>query len=274
MTRMSRMSRIARTQPLLLGCALLLTACGAESPPPEAVEPAEPAAATEPEQSPAFLALHVYNPTSDEAHEQFLARLGELNRAVASSGHPETQYRAWKVMGEQAGDYGYLFGSLWADRATYEAVHEHDDYKAVMARFEQEGFEPFEGEVYNQYVALNRSATEPPPMPEGGPKLLALHRFNLPSTAAEQQLAGILNDFTEAVGHAGHPETAYALWKVTGEQAGEFAYVFGSLWADQAAYDAAHEHADFQAVMETHEAAYQGLITEEVYNRYERLTLP
>lgn len=254
---------------LSLGGILVLAACATETPPetPETTEASEMAAPA----SPTFLALHLYNPASDDAHQQFLTFLDELSQAVASAGHPETRYRVWKVTGEQAGDHGYLFGSLWADRATYDAVHEHDAYKAVMTPFEESGLEPFEAEVYNRYAALNPPTTGLAPMPEGGPTFLAVHLFNLPSAEAEEQLVGMLDDLNGAISEAGHPETQYGVWKVTGEQNGDYAYVFGSAWADRAAYDAAHEHAEYKALMEQHQEAYENLIPEQIYNKYELL---
>jgi quinol monooxygenase YgiN len=253
---------------LPLGCVLALAACAAE-PPPEPVETTEAPEATAPPSGPTFLALHLYNPASDEAHQQFLTVLDELNQAVASAGHPETRYGVWKVTGEQAGEHSHLFGSLWADRATYDAVHEHADYKAVFAKFEESGLEPFEAEVYNRYTAVNPAGSGP--MPEGGLTFLSVHVFNLASAEAETQLVGMLNEFNEAVTAAGHPETRYRVWKVTGEQTGEHAYVFGSGWADRATYDAVHEHADYKALQEKHREAYERLMGEQVYNHYERI---
>ena len=251
-----------------LGCILVLVACATETPP----EPAETTQAPEAtEQAPgfSFLALHLYNPASDDAHQQLLAGLGELSQAVAGAGHPETRYRTWKVTGEQDGDFGHLFGSLWADRATYDAVHEHDDYKAVVTPFEDPGLEALEGEVYNRYELLNSPTTAPAPMPDGGPTFLSVHLFNLASTDAEKELVGIQEEFNDALSEAGHPETRYAVWKVTGDQTGDYAYVSGSAWADRATYDTAHEHPSYKALQEKHEEAYKNLVDEQIYNKYE-----
>ncbi len=255
---------------LPLGGILVLAACTTETPPetPETTEATEMAA---PASGPTFLALHLYNPASDDAHQQFLTFLDELTQAVASAGHPETRYRVWKVTGEQTGDHGYLFGSLWADRATYDAVHEHDAYKAVMTPFEESGIEPFEAEVYNRYTALNPPTTGLAPISEVGPTLLAVHLFNLPSAEAEEQLVGILDDLNGAISKAGHSETRYGVWKVTGEQTGDYAYAFGSAWADRAAYDAVHDDQDYKALREQHQEAYDNLIPDEIYNKYDLL---
>ena len=52
----------------------------------------------------------------------------------------------------------------------------------------------------------------------------------------------MLDEFSEVVARAGHPETRYRVWKVTGEQAGDHAYLFGSAWVDRDVYDAVHAH--------------------------------
>ena len=253
---------------LPLGCILVLMACATETPP----EPAETTEAPEASgQAPgfSFLALHLYNPASDEAHQQLLTALDGLSQAVASVGHPETRYRVWKVTGEQSGDHGHLFGSLWADRATYDAVHEHADYKAVMTKIEESGLEALEAEVYNRYTLLNPPTTPPPALPDEGPTFLSVHVFNLPSAEAEEQLVGMLDELSGAIANAGHPETRYGVWKVSGDQAGDYAYVLGSAWADRATYDTTHEHDDYKALQEQHEETYKSLVGDEIYNKYE-----
>ena len=154
------------------------SACASETPEPEAAETPEVTEMAEAPSGPPFLALHLYNPASDEAHQRFLGFLSELNEAVASTGQSNTQYRVWKVTGEPTGDYTYLFGSIWADRATYDAVHDHDAYKAVMARIENSGLKPFQAEVYNRYSLLNPASGETPPMPGDGATYLSMHLLN------------------------------------------------------------------------------------------------
>ena len=253
----------------LMGCLIVAAAC-AETPEPEATEDAV-VATTEAASGPSFLALHLYNPPDEAAHQQFLAGFAGLNAAVAEAGHPETQYVAWKVSGDQEGDFGYLFGSVWADRATYEAVHGHEAYMAAMAALEESGIEPAADEVYNRYEQLSPPAADPAPMPGEGPTFLANHLFNLPSADSEQEVIAMLEEFNAAVAAAGHPETRYTLWKVTGEQAGDYTYLFGSLWADREVYDAVHAHPAHQSLIETYGEAYETLVGEEVYNRYERV---
>jgi quinol monooxygenase YgiN len=254
----------------VFGCIVLAAACG-EAPQPEATE-AQPGTTVPATAGPSFLALHLYNPGSDSAHEELLGGLSDLNEAVAEAGHPETRYAVWRVTGEQAGDYAYLFGSVWADRSTYDAVHGHEAYTTVMSALEESGVGPMEDETYNRYEELSPRVADPSPMPEGGATFLALHLFNLPSADAEAELIAILEDFNAAVASAGHPETRYTLWKVTGEQSGDRSYLFGSLWADRAAYDAVHEDPAYQSMAETHGDAYRTLVLDEVYNQYELVT--
>lgn len=39
---------------------------------------------------------------------------------------------------------------------------------------------------------------------------------------------------------------------MTGEQVGDYAYAFGSVWTDRATYDGVHERADYKALQEQH----------------------
>jgi len=238
-----------------------------EAPADEAVVPAEPDGVP-------FLALHLYNPASDEAHQQFLGLLSELNAAVLSTGLSDTQYRVWKVIGDQSGEHGYLFGSIWADRAAYDTVHAHPAYQAVMEQYRASGMEPFASEVYNRYLLLN-------PAPDAGadadgvePTYLSFHLVNLASAEEEARLLDILEAGNAVVASAGHPETRYGLWKVTGEQTGDYAYMFGSLWADVATYDAVHALPEYEAFVAENGDAYAALVAGEVYNRYEPVDLP
>jgi len=257
---------MTRRFPVLLGCLLATAACGSDSPDTETTG-ARVAAPAEAATGPALMALHLYNPGSEEAHMQFVAGLSTLNQAVIDAGHPETAYQVWKVAGEQSGDYEYLFGSIWSNRAAYDAAHAHEAYTTAMAALEGSGIENRE-EVYNRYVQLSAPVEDPAPMPGGGPPILALHRFNLPSADSEAELLTALEDLNAAVAAAGHPETRYILWKVTGEQAGERAYLFGSLWSEQATYDAVHAHPAYESAAERHREAFSRLILDEIYNRY------
>ncbi len=252
----------------LLVAIALAVACAGEAPEPEVPDAASAAAG--PAAGSALLALHRYNPTSDEAHLRFTEWLGELNAAVAAAGHPETQYRAWRVTGEQSGPYEYLFGSLWADRATYDHVHQSEGYLAVMAEVEAAGMEPIREEVYNQYVPVSPQA-EAPAMPGDGPTFASVHFLNL-APGTEDDLVAMLEALNEAVAAAGHPETRYALWRVEGEQTGDYRYMFGSLWADRATYDAVHADPGYLEVQQAGADEYASLVTDEVYNRYERVT--
>ena len=69
-----------------------------------------------------FLAIRQYNPASDKAHQELLGFLARLNEAVARTGLAKTEYLAWDVSGKQVGPFGYVYGSLWPDQATYKAA--------------------------------------------------------------------------------------------------------------------------------------------------------
>ena len=252
----------------LLGCLFVAAACDTGTPEPGTTDTGT-AAAPDVASGPAFLTLHLYNPVSEAEHAQFLSNLTMLNRAVIEAGHPETQYTVWRVTGEQSGDHAYLFGSIWTDRAVYDAVHTHEAYLTATAAIEDTDTEPLVDEVYNRYVQLSPAVADPVAMPDTGPMLLALHRFNLSSADSEGEFVALLEDLNEAVAAAGHPETRYSVWKITGEQTGDFGYLFASVWADRAAYDAVHAHPAYQDLTETRSGVFDALIVDQIYNQYE-----
>ena len=79
--------------------------------------------------------MNALNLGSAEEVERFAAILEEGTAAIARAGHPETRYDLWKIAEDQKGPFGYLFGSIWADREAYEAVHAHPAHQAFMERY-------------------------------------------------------------------------------------------------------------------------------------------
>ncbi len=102
---------------------------------------------------------------------------------------------------------------------------------------------------------------------EDGRATKSHHLFNLPSSVSEADLADALRMMNTAVADAGHPEAGYSLWKVAGEQAGEYAYLFEGNWPSQEAYDAIHESEAWQNAVEEF-VEHEAIRPLEVYNRY------
>ena len=100
------------------------------------------------------------------------------------------------------------------------------------------------------------------------PALKSHHLLNLPAGITEVEFAAVLSDLNSAIAEAGFPEAGYRLWKVTGEQVGDYAYLWEGNWPSQAAYDSIHNHAAYVAAGERIPAAYSALQEAEVYNRY------
>lgn len=101
---------------------------------------------------------------------------------------------------------------------------------------------------------------------DDGPALKSLHLLNLPDGVSEEDLAAALTAMNKAIREAGH-HGGYRLWKVTGEQAGEYGYMWEGNWPSQEAYDAIHQleayqQPDFGGV------DYEVIGPLEVYNRY------
>ena len=105
---------------------------------------------------------------------------------------------------------------------------------------------------------------------EEGPAIKSHHLFNLPSSVSEADLAAALWIMNTGVAEAGYAES---LWKVTGEQAGEYAYLWEGDWPSQESYDAIHESESWQAAAEARAEVLEAIIREQVYNRYVEIPL-
>ena len=103
---------------------------------------------------------------------------------------------------------------------------------------------------------------------EEGPAIKSHHLLNLPSDVSEADLAEALGTLNAAVAEAGYPEAGYSLWKVTGEQAGDYAYLWEGDWPSQEGYDVIHESESWQAAWEATAEMGEALRPQHVYNRY------
>jgi hypothetical protein len=101
---------------------------------------------------------------------------------------------------------------------------------------------------------------------EKGPALKSLHLLNLPDGMTEEDLAGVLTKANGAIHGEGHHMAGYRLWKVTGEQVGDYAYMSEGNWPNQEAYDAIHENEAYVAAVEGFD--YDAIRPVQVYNRY------
>ena len=219
-----------------------------------------------------ILSIHQYNPASGKGHQRLLRLLGELNRVIEQSGLAKTEYLAWKVIDEQQGPFSFVFGSLWPDRKTYEEVHRLEAFEDLVARCKA-GDQLFEIEVQNRFELLN---SEPGSIPVVLSRLvsrLAMEAAVVESREAEERLIKILEQGSAAIARAGHPETRYDLWRITGQAQGPFTHLFGSLWASPKAYEEVHAHPAHQAFMKEYGGTLEKLLTRSMSNRYDRLDL-
>lgn len=105
------------------------------------------------------------------------------------------------------------------------------------------------------------------------PALKSLHLLNLPASVTEADFAAALGAMNAAVAEAGYPHAGYRLWKVTGEQAGDFTYLFEGNWPNQEAYDIIHSHPAYEAAGERLESFWEPVMEVQVYNRYVEISL-
>ncbi len=115
-------------------------------------------------------------------------------------------------------------------------------------------------------LAMARTAEE-------GPAIKSHHLSNLPSDVSESDLAEALGIMNTGVAEAGYAESGYRLWKVTGDQAGEYAYLWEGNWPSQEGYAAIHESESWQAAAEANAEVFEAIFAEQVYNRYVEIPL-
>jgi len=94
------------------------------------------------------------------------------------------------------------------------------------------------------------------------------HLFNLPAGVTEAELAAAIQGMNRAVAESGHPEAGYRVWKVTGEQSGDYSYLWEGSWPDQATYDAIHENEAWNEAIERFEPTLGRIGEVQVYNRF------
>lgn len=113
-----------------------------------------PGSAQSPSAAPALKSHHLFNFPEAMTEAELAGALQEINRAIADSGHPDAGYRLWRVTGEQAGGYSYLWEGVWPNQATYDAIHESESWKEAVERF-RPMFERLEkSQVYNRFVEI------------------------------------------------------------------------------------------------------------------------
>ena len=116
-----------------------------------------PGSAPSPSAAPALKSHHLFNFPEGGTEADMAEALQEINRAIADSGHPNAGYRLWKVTGEQAGEYSYLWEGVWPDQATYDVIHESESLNKAWEKA-VEGFPLFErimnNQVYNRFIEI------------------------------------------------------------------------------------------------------------------------
>ena len=105
------------------------------------------------------------------------------------------------------------------------------------------------------------------------PALKSLHLLNLPASVTEADFVAALSAMNAAVVEAGYPHAGYRLWKVTGEQTGDFTYLFEGNWPNQEAYDIIHSHPAYEGAGERFESFWEPVMEAQVYNRYVEIPL-
>ena len=103
-----------------------------------------------------FRAVHLLNLKSVENEAKLIAMLEDFNNVVAEAGYPNIQYNLWKERGDrEEGQFKYIFESTWPDQATYDKVHNNEEYQTVFKKYKTQYEELIKEDVYSRYIPLN-----------------------------------------------------------------------------------------------------------------------
>ncbi len=116
--------------------------------------------AQSPSAAPALKSHHLFNLPEGVTETEMAGALQEMNRAIADSGHPNAGYRLWKVTGEQAGAYGYIWEGVWPDQATYDAIHQSESWKQAEERFKPFFERVWKVQIYNRFIEIPTNGPE------------------------------------------------------------------------------------------------------------------
>jgi hypothetical protein len=100
------------------------------------------------------------------------------------------------------------------------------------------------------------------------PAIKSHHLINIPDSISEGDVAAALSEVNSAIAEIGYPDAGYRLWKVTGEQSGEYVYIWEGNWPSWEAYRNIHDDSAYLTAMGNNESVFGALTDDQVYNRY------
>jgi hypothetical protein len=100
-----------------------------------------------------FQAVHLIAATKADDEKKLATAMDDLNSAIAKGGCPACIYHLWKVYGQQAGPFNFLWISSWPGRDVYTKVHASTEYMDATRRHPEIG-DAVNGQIYNRYVEV------------------------------------------------------------------------------------------------------------------------
>jgi hypothetical protein len=94
-----------------------------------------------------------------------------------------------------------------------------------------------------------------------------VHLVTLPAGVTENAWMAGLTDVNQAIAKAGCQTCIYHVFKVYGEQAGNYAYIQEAAWPGRAVYEKIHTSPEYTAARKRH-AELDKVMEKQVYNRY------
>ncbi len=102
-----------------------------------------------------------------------------------------------------------------------------------------------------------------------GSAMKSHHLLNLDEVLSEAEFVEALRQINHAISDSGRPNAGYRLWKVSGDQTGDYEYLWEGVWPDKLTYDAIHESQAYQQAWEKALGpVYQRIDESQVYHRF------
>jgi len=79
----------------------------------------------------AFKTIHFFNLKPKYSENEMQIILEQFNSLFKKLGHPECQYRIWKIT-EGKDQPNYMWESNWTSRSVYDEIHQNEEFRKLI----------------------------------------------------------------------------------------------------------------------------------------------
>lgn len=101
----------------------------------------------------AFKTIHFFNLRSNYTADEMQIILEKFNSLFIKLGHPECQYRLWKIT-EGKDQPSYLWESNWTSRSVYDEIHKNEEFRKLIREDFFDLRKMFKDHSYYRYIEL------------------------------------------------------------------------------------------------------------------------